>query len=444
MTILSTTPILIAATLGIMGLFEAVVSDRVARPLQAIPWPALVTEAEGWRVWRGVPDTVAVAIVENYVATLADLGVISHRQGIWVQAGPGAIASHGGEVPLPAASLTKMATTLTALALWPPDHAFETLVGRQGPVVAGVLEGDLIVQGAGDPYFVWEEAIALGHGLRAAGIERVTGNLIIQGPFTMNFEPDPARSGELLRQGLNANLWPGSAQQQYAALPTPIPPPVVVIEGDVVVNPGGDSIETPVIGRRSLPLVALLKAMNIYSNNEMAETFAQLLGGAEAISAQSAQITQLPPAEIQLINGSGLGMENQMSPRAAVAILQEIQAQLEPAGLTVADVMPIFGQEVGTLAGRQLPRQAAVKTGSLAVVSSLAGVFPTRDRGLVWFAILNEGGTLQSFRDRQDSLLATLQAHWGNAPVPDSLHSHVRLGQPPYQLGDLSRNQPYP
>jgi D-alanyl-D-alanine carboxypeptidase/D-alanyl-D-alanine-endopeptidase (penicillin-binding protein 4) len=103
--------------------------------------------------------------------------------------------------------------------------------------------------------------------------------------------------------------------------------------------------------------------------------------------------------------------------------------------------MPVFGQDVGTLVDRRLPDQAALKTGSLAAVSSLAGVFPTRDRGLVWFAIVNRGYDLEGFRDRQDALLAAIQSHWGTTVSPQ-VQPKVQLGQPPYHLGDPQRNLP--
>jgi D-alanyl-D-alanine carboxypeptidase/D-alanyl-D-alanine-endopeptidase (penicillin-binding protein 4) len=104
-------------------------------------------------------------------------------------------------------------------------------------------------------------------------------------------------------------------------------------------------------------------------------------------------------------------------------------------------VMPVIGQEIGTLAGRNLPAQSALKTGSLATVSSLAGVFHSRDRGPIWFAILNQGYDLDGFRIQQDALLRALETHWGSAPPPSELQPQVKLGQAPYWLGDPQRNQ---
>jgi D-alanyl-D-alanine carboxypeptidase/D-alanyl-D-alanine-endopeptidase (penicillin-binding protein 4) len=395
---------------------------------------------------RDTPDPTVVALVDQYVGNLAAQGYPAAGQGVWVQAGQTAIATHQGTVPLPAASLTKLATTLAALVTWPVDHQFETRVGRTGPVNNGVLQGDLVVLGGGDPYFVWEEAIALANELQRAGIQQVQGNLVILGDFTMNFDPDAYRSGQLLATAFDAALWPPEAQQQYRTLAPDTPRPRLAIAGQVVVERPErvDQVSVWVVRHQSLPLVALLKAMNIYSNNAMADNFARTVGGVNTIAAKVVDRTGLPLNEIRLVNGSGLGEENQISPRGVVMMMTASQAILADQGLSVADVMPVFGQDVGTLVDRRLPDGAALKTGSLAAVSSLAGVFPSATRGPVWFAILNQGYDLEGFRDRQDALLAAIQAQWGPAIAPPSLQPRVQLGQPPYQLGNPQRNVPEP
>ena len=106
-----------------------------------------------------------------------------------------------------------------------------------GTIKNGVLKGDLIVQGSEDPLFVWEEAIALGNILNQKGIKRVTGSLIIVDKFYMNFELNPLKSGELLKQALNNQIWPPEAAAQYQTLPPNTPKPQIVIDGAVKVLP---------------------------------------------------------------------------------------------------------------------------------------------------------------------------------------------------------------
>ena len=397
-----------------------------------------------WVLTMNTPDPAAKGIVRNYLTNLDALGFSATEQGVWIQTGATPIAVHQPYRAVSSASLTKMATTLAALETWPINHRFETRLGYTGSLENGVINGDLVIQWTGDPYFVWEEAIALANTLNRQGIHQVTGNLVILGEFSMNFEADFYRSGELFIQAVDANRWSSEVVYVHSTLPPDTPQPVLAINGQVVVHPAATATSSVqwLVRHQSLPLVPLLKAMNIYSNNEMAEQFARAVGGTNVVMAKSAEKTGVPASEIRLINGSGLGVENQLSPRAVVAILLSIQRQLRPHNLSVSDVMPVFGQDEGTLIFRELPVQSALKTGTLNTVSSLAGYFPTRDRGPVWFSIQNWGEDLELLRAQQDALLLALQQHWGKASSPDTFKPKVIMGQHPYILGDPNRNLP--
>lgn len=185
-----------------------------------------------------------------------------------------------------------------------------------------------------------------------------------------------------------------------------------------------------------MTLAQILKQMNIYSNNEMAEMLALAFGGAPMVSQIAAESASVPREEIQLINGSGLGVDNRISPRAVCAMLMTIQRKLQSQSLSIADLFPVAGRDrLGTMYGRSLPLGTAIKTGTLNQVSALAGVIPTRDRGLVWFAIINQGGNIYEFRTQQDQLLQHLSQQWGIAAVAATTAS-----DPSGYLGDPSRN----
>jgi serine-type D-Ala-D-Ala carboxypeptidase/endopeptidase (penicillin-binding protein 4) len=390
-------------------------------------------------------DPRAESAVQQHLAQLTQQDLSATEQGVWIQEGNQVLAENQGSVPLPAASLTKIATTLAALLTWEPDHQFETLVSTTGPVEAGTLQGDLIVQGSGDPLFVWEEAIALGNALNQAGINRIAGNLVITGDFAMNYETDPVTAGNLLRQGINSTLWSGEVENQYRMLPSNTPRPQVTVAGSVQTAPleqVNSRNPQPLIRHSSLPLSQILKAMNIYSNNVMSEMLANSLGGAERVAQLCADTANVPIEEIQLINGSGLGVENRISPRAVVAMLTAIQRNLQPKSLNVADLFPVIGRDRGTLAGRRIPISSAVKTGTLADVSSLAGAISTRDRGLVWFAIINRGWNLDELRNQQDVLLQNLTTQWGaQSTIPPTLTPGELSRLESNQLGAASRNE---
>ncbi|MEM9006613.1 MAG: D-alanyl-D-alanine carboxypeptidase [Cyanobacteria bacterium P01_F01_bin.86] len=415
---------------------------------QPIEWPsmdAVISWQSPWVLKMNTPDPKAAAIVRSYLTRLTDQGFPTNEQGIWIQTGATAIATHQGDQALSAASLTKIATTLAALNTWKVSHRFETLIGHTGVIENGTIQGDLVIHWDGDPYFVWEEAIAIANTLQQQGIQQISGNLVILGDFAMNFQSDPTLSGEIFRQAVDFNLWPAEVWRLYDLMPSGTAQPSLLINGEVILKPVTATAEVSrwLVRHQSLPLVALLKAMNIYSNNEMAEQLAVAAGGTNTVVAKVVEKTRIPVTEIRLINGSGLGNENQISPRAAVAMLLAIQRQLRPYGLSVADVMPVFGQDEGTLIFRELPNQSALKTGTLATVSSLAGVFPTSDRGPVWFSIQNRGGNIELLRAQQDALLLALEQHWGNALPPDYLQPKIIMGKAPYQLGDPERNLPF-
>lgn len=375
--------------------------------------------------------------IQQYVNGLGAKGFAKQNQGIWIQSGKTLLANHQGTVPLPAASLTKVATSLAAVSTLGPDHQFITEIGATGPIQNGVLKGDLVIQGAEDPFFVWEEAIALGNTLNQMGIKQVTGNLVITGKFYMNYEVDPVKSGNLLKQGFNAQLWSGEAQAQYQTLPPGTPQPQVAIAGSVQVKSSAPSNTKPIVRHYSFPVAELLKKMNQYSNNPMAEMIANAAGGPKAVAFKAAQAAGVPPTEILLVNGSGLSELNTISPRAVCAMFLALERYLQPHNMTVGDLFAVVGQDKGILEERQIPRLSVVKSGSLAIVSALAGALPTQQQGTVWFVIMNGGGdNLEGFRASQESLLKNLVNQWG---AVQSLPAE--LAPNPARVSKTSRNE---
>jgi len=384
-------------------------------------------------------DPLATATVQQYLKQLDMKGFMQAEQGVWIQSQEQLLANQQGATPLPAASLTKIATSLVALQTWGPQYQFITQVSATGAIQQGVLQGDLVIQGVGDPLFVWEEAMNLGNTLNRVGIRRITGDLVIVGGFTMNYESDPGVAGTLLQEGLNAQTWSQEARMQYATLPAGTPRPEVVIEGTVKLTATPPLQTTALVRHRSLPLAQLLKQMNIYSNNAMAETLAASLGGAAVVAQRAAIAAAVPQPEIQLANGSGLGVENRISPRAACGMFQAIENQLQPQQLTVADLFPVAGRDGGTLERRKIPPTTVAKTGTLWDVSALAGIMPTRDRGSICFSIINRGNGVVDFRAQQDVLLQKLLSHWGAVQLPlAGLQPPSSLDEP---AGAASRNE---
>jgi D-alanyl-D-alanine carboxypeptidase/D-alanyl-D-alanine-endopeptidase (penicillin-binding protein 4) len=432
---------LIGSGLVSMWLEMAGVHLRPFNPLDLLTWqssPSLIVAPD--------PNPATTVVVQNYFQQLVTSKIMPANllasQGIWIQSGPILMANYQGTSPLSAASLTKIATSLVALKTWGADHQFETLVSATGPVQNGVLQGDLVITGGGDPLFVWEEAITLGNTLNRMGIKQVKGNLVIAGNFAMNFQQNPLLAGQALKQALNYTSWSRAITWQYSLMPKGTPKPQVKIAGTVKLQSQPSPQQTLLIRHRSLPLHRLIKEMNVFSNNDMAQMLADSVGGYTVVQSTAAKLARVPESEIQLINGSGLGVENRISPRAICAMFMAIQREALSQGLNLADLFPVSGfDHRGTLHARHIPAGTIIKTGTLNAVSSLAGVMPTRDRGLVWFAIINHGPYVSTFRAQQDKLLQqlskTLQAP---TVIPAEFAPRSAIESLP-KLGAVERNE---
>lgn len=382
------------------------------------------------------PDPAINGAIQQYINKLAARGYVPDKQGVWIQSQDTLLANYNGTIPLSAASVTKVATTVAAIETFGPEHQFTTEIGINGTVKNGVLQGDLVVVGGEDPLFVWEEAIALGNTINKLGIKQITGHLIITGKFYMNFEFDPLTSGELLQQGLNGQNWPAEAETQYQQMPPGTPRPQITINGGVKVIPTPPPNTKPIIRHLSQPLGKIVKLMNMYSNNYTAQMLADSLGGAKAVAEKAAAAAGVPPAEIQLINGSGLGEENRLSPRAACGLFLALERDLKPYNMTVADIAAIVGQDLGVLQTRTAINLGVVKTGTLNNVSSIAGLLPNQKYGFVCIAVMNSGAGADAFRPEQDTILSQLLTQWGTVTTPPP-----ELKPTPWQNGKTSGSQ---
>jgi D-alanyl-D-alanine carboxypeptidase/D-alanyl-D-alanine-endopeptidase (penicillin-binding protein 4) len=86
---------------------------------------------------------------------------------------------HQPDLPMNPASTMKLVTTFAALELLGRDYRWRTEAHLGGPLVDGTLEGDLILKGYGDPKITVEQWQAFVADLRAKGIERITGDLVL-------------------------------------------------------------------------------------------------------------------------------------------------------------------------------------------------------------------------------------------------------------------------
>ncbi|MDD5175544.1 MAG: D-alanyl-D-alanine carboxypeptidase/D-alanyl-D-alanine-endopeptidase [Sterolibacterium sp.] len=77
------------------------------------------------------------------------------------------------------ASLMKLVTTYAALELLGPAYTWKTEAWTLGKLSDGVLEGDLILKGGGDPRLTFEKFWLLLRQLRARGLGEIRGDLVL-------------------------------------------------------------------------------------------------------------------------------------------------------------------------------------------------------------------------------------------------------------------------
>jgi serine-type D-Ala-D-Ala carboxypeptidase/endopeptidase (penicillin-binding protein 4) len=122
-------------------------------------------------------------------ATVADAlkqaGIPQASVAIYVQAVDAAspILTHNGAKSLNPASVMKLVTTYAALDLLTPTYRWKTEIYRDGNVSNGVLNGNLIIKGYGDPSFKAQEFWRMLMSLQQAGIKEIKGDLVIDKSF---------------------------------------------------------------------------------------------------------------------------------------------------------------------------------------------------------------------------------------------------------------------
>jgi D-alanyl-D-alanine carboxypeptidase/D-alanyl-D-alanine-endopeptidase (penicillin-binding protein 4) len=114
------------------------------------------------------------------------------------------------------ASSIKLLTTFVALDVLGPTYTWPTKLYASGPISEGVLKGDLVLKGYGDPFLVVEEFWKMLGDLRAKGVHTITGDLVIDDTHFAVPESDPgAFDGQAFRL---YNVVPSAALVNFKAI----------------------------------------------------------------------------------------------------------------------------------------------------------------------------------------------------------------------------------
>jgi serine-type D-Ala-D-Ala carboxypeptidase/endopeptidase (penicillin-binding protein 4) len=375
---------------------------------------------------EGIPVNPLVAA---YASSLIARGYSADNQGFIVSTLNGEIlAEHNADRLFNPASVTKIATTLTAISKLGPDYRFRTTLYTDGTFDAetGTLKGSLYLVGSSDPAFFYENAMLIADQLNRSGIYTVEGDFVVLGQFYYNFSASREASAKAIRATWNPATWSASAKAAYSRFQMMRPvevqssgiskQPSLQILGEVKTDAYVNTSTLKQLAvHTSLPLVRVLKALNDFSNNWMSDAIGRLVGGPDAVERFLETEIGFGGDELNIATSSGLG-SNQISPRGTIKMLRKLVAYLDKSRLAMADFLPVAGIDAGTLQRRftdEYRGSVVAKTGTLSGVSALAGIAYTRSKGPLLFVIYNRGGNVSSFRAAQDDTLKKIITFYG-------------------------------
>jgi D-alanyl-D-alanine carboxypeptidase len=358
------------------------------------------------------PVRLASVSENNYLHQLALRGFNLDTQGLLIESldARTVYAEHNSNVGFNPASVIKVATSFAALSKFGPEYHFETGFFSDGEITkkTRTLTGNLVLQSTGDPVLTTGDVTRLVREVVRAGIARVTGNLVVTGPFTYGMFYTTERAAQGLVQALRRAG--------------------VRISGTDV----GGTVRGVKIGSHvSSSLRDILFYQNAHSVNQTAERLGEAVGGPRAVEQFLIKDIGIAKGDISISHTSGLDY-NRITPRGTVLLFRELVYWLNLNNMQPGDVLPTAGVDAGTLQRRfssEEYRGAIIgKTGTLPVseggVSTLAGIAYTRDHGPVLFAIFNTKGPVATYRKLQDDLLKGFIIESGGIPPVSSASSH--------------------
>jgi D-alanyl-D-alanine carboxypeptidase/D-alanyl-D-alanine-endopeptidase (penicillin-binding protein 4) len=158
-----------------------------ARPIAALllAWTATATTAAGTEL--PLPPEVRLALARAQVPLEAASVLVQEVDA------PAPLLRWQASRPVNPASLFKLATTLAALDLLGPGYSWTTPVWLNGRVREGVLEGDLVIKGSGDPKLVPERIWLLLRRVQQLGVREIQGDIVLD---RSAFPPPPGKAAD--------------------------------------------------------------------------------------------------------------------------------------------------------------------------------------------------------------------------------------------------------
>jgi D-alanyl-D-alanine carboxypeptidase/D-alanyl-D-alanine-endopeptidase (penicillin-binding protein 4) len=316
------------------------------------------------------------------------------------------------------ASNEKLATTYAALTALGPSFRIETDVLGDGQQSGANWQGDLVLKGYGDPALSGAQLSALARQVAATGIRHVSGRILgdeswfdtrrtgIGWKAQFYLHESPALSALIVNRG-----WTGRYETARPALMAAQlfrldlrHAGVAVTGGTAVGVASADAVQLADV--ESPPLSALVRHMDVYSDNFYAEMLLKEIGAVQGSGGSATAglvVTRellgeagVPLAGVRLVDGSGLSLLDRWTARALASLLKTMwrDPDLEP---YVLRALPIAG-ETGTLHYRMRSGPAygvvRAKTGTTDNSSALSGFVGSR----YVFSILENGRPVRTVK----------------------------------------------
>lgn len=373
------------------------------------------------------------------------------------------VFAHRGDDPQVPASNQKLLTAATVLARLDPDATYRTRLVTAAPVVDGVVRGDVVLVGAGDPSLdtAFTRAVRqvpearpstllddLAAQLAAAGIVGIEGRVLADEHRYDDLRVVPSwparhaaenQSGPLsalaLDDGVEVRVEDGDVR-----LVRTVDPPLgaaralaaalfargIGFSGEPAAGQAPEGA-TELAAVESPPRRDLVRDMIRRSDNQAAELMLKELGaargeggstaaGARVVAGWAEEVGAAGPGSF-VADGSGLDTGNQVTCRELVRVLEAAGG----AGSILDQSLAVAG-ESGTLARRFTTTDAVGilrgKTGSLNAVTSLAGMVTLPDGGTATFAYIVNGAPPTAEVMRAQDFLAQVLATY-RPPCPE-------------------------
>ena len=324
------------------------------------------------------------------------------------------------------ASVEKLFTTSSALLRLGPSATLTTqVVAAPGAVVepGGTLRGDVVLVGGGDPFFGDASAARLAKSVRAAGIRRIAGAVVgDESAFDTRRSSccagyDPDLGGVLSALAYDRGIFRGRARMDAATFAAgrfaaQLKAAGVTATGSSRAGVAPEDFKI-LASVESLSIGEMARYINVPSNNFASEMLFRKLGARyrdEGTLATGADVVRDTLDDFgvhpKIVDGSGLSRSNRATPRQVVRLLERMHNQ--DIARTFRDSLAVTGV-TGTVKARMRKTAAAgrcdVKTGTLRLVSALAGYCRTADGRDIGFALMFNKAYVPAAKAREDRIV---------------------------------------